>query len=57
MVAEPQIPTSLTSTVHAPSTTPSQQAPRGLSAEKRREIESVLSELKALRALLRQSGI
>jgi DNA-binding transcriptional MerR regulator len=34
-----------------------QPAPRGLSVEKRREVETVLSELKALRELLRQGGI
>jgi DNA-binding transcriptional MerR regulator len=34
-----------------------QPAPRGLAGEKRREVESVLGELKALRELLRQSGI
>lgn len=33
------------------------QQPRGLSADKRREIESVLGELKSLRELLRQTGI
>lgn len=32
-------------------------APKSLSPEKRREIEGVLGELKALRELLRQSGI
>jgi len=62
MVAEPQVPASLTqssttASVQAPSAASQQQAPRSLSAEKRREIEGVLSELKALRELLRQSGI
>lgn len=60
MVAEPQIPASLTSTTQPTQTVipqPAQQAPRGLSAESRRQIEGILSELKALRALLRQSGI
>jgi len=33
------------------------QSQRSLSPEKRREIESVLSELKSLRELLRQSGV
>jgi DNA-binding transcriptional MerR regulator len=46
---------STTSTLHAPSS--SSPAPRGLAPEKRREIEGVLGELKALRELLRQSGI
>lgn len=57
MVAEPQVPASMMSTpsLHAPSAV--QQAPRGLSPEKRREIEGVLNELKALRELLKQSGI
>ena len=34
-----------------------QQPPRWLSGEKRREVEAVLGELKALRDLLKQSGI
>ena len=55
MVAEPQVPASMIS-AH-PSTVMPQQQPRGLTAEKRREIEGVLVELKALRDLLRQSGI
>jgi DNA-binding transcriptional MerR regulator len=55
MVAEPQIPTSL-APLSAPAAGTS-QAPRGLSPEKRREVEGVLSELKALRELLKQSGI
>ena len=54
MVPDPQLPVSVT-TLHAPS--PTTQAPRGLPSDKRREIESVLGELKALRELLRQSGI
>jgi len=41
--------------MHVPSS--SSQAPRSLAPEKRREVESVLGELKALRELLRQSGI
>lgn len=57
MVAEPQVPTSLANSTPHTITVPSQQTPRGLSAEKRREIEAVLVELKALRALLQQSGI
>jgi DNA-binding transcriptional MerR regulator len=36
---------------------PAQSAPSGLSAVARREMESVLSELKTLRDILRQSGI
>ena len=68
MVAEPQIPASLapastTGNLAAPQTqslpvaAPVLVPPRSLSVEKRREIESVLGELKALRDLLRQSGI
>lgn len=60
MVAEPQLPTSLSMTTGAltsPSTSVQQPAPRSLSPEKHREIEGVLGELKALRELLRQSGI
>ena len=71
MVAEPQVPASLSSapqqqqqTVAANATMQqhqqqrTQQAPGyGLSPEKKRELEAVLSELKSLRALLKQSGI
>ncbi|MDX2027802.1 MAG: MerR family transcriptional regulator [Alphaproteobacteria bacterium] len=56
MVAEPQVPASMTP-MQAPSTSVQSQAPRGLPSDKRREIEGVLNELKALRELLRQSGI
>lgn len=52
IIAEPQVPSTV-ATLHAPS----QQAPRSLSSEKRREVEGVLNELKSLRELLRQSGI
>ncbi len=41
--------------MHAPSGSP--QVSRGLSGEKRREVESILGELKSLRELLKQSGI
>lgn len=54
MVAAPQVPSSI-STLHAPPA--ASQVQRGLSPEKRREIEGVLNELKALRELLRQTGI
>jgi DNA-binding transcriptional MerR regulator len=63
MVPDPQVPASMVHHASSPSSsvsTPQSQAPqhqRSLSPEKRREIESVLSELKALRELLRQSGI
>lgn len=63
MVPDPQVPSSVASQ-HASSpsthTAPQQQQQpvlRSLSPEKRREIEGVLSELKALRELLRQSGV
>ncbi|MFY9287650.1 MAG: MerR family transcriptional regulator [Alphaproteobacteria bacterium] len=61
MVPDPQVPVSMVSAttsstaVQAPAAAPQQQ--RSLSPEKRREIEGVLSELKSLRELLRQSGI
>jgi DNA-binding transcriptional MerR regulator len=60
MVPDPQVPASMsahhaTSVTTSSSSQPAQQ--RSLSPEKRREIESVLSELKSLRELLRQSGI
>ncbi len=53
MVPDPQVPTSI-STLNAPSGQPSVRG--GLSADKRREIEGVLNELRSLRELLRQSG-
>jgi len=56
MVPDPQVPSSISASLHAPSGAPA-PAPRSLSPEKRREIENVLSELKALRELLHQSGI
>jgi DNA-binding transcriptional MerR regulator len=43
--------------LQAPLVTSAQQAPRGLSTEKRREVEGVLAELKSLRDLLRKTGI
>ena len=54
MVPDPQVPVSMTA-LQAP--TAMRETPRSLSPEKRREIEGVLGELKALRELLRQSGI
>jgi DNA-binding transcriptional MerR regulator len=55
MVPDPQVPNSI-STLHAPNS--NQPAVRGgLSAEKRRDIEGVLNELRSLRDLLRQSGV
>jgi DNA-binding transcriptional MerR regulator len=55
MVPDPQVPTSITA-LHAPASN-NQQPTRGLSADKRREIEGVLNELRSLRELLKQSGI
>ncbi len=55
MVPDPQVPASITS-VQTSASAP-QPAQRSLSPEKRREIESVLSEHKSLRELLRQSGV
>jgi DNA-binding transcriptional MerR regulator len=61
MVVEPQIPNSLAASASsgtpAPVTALQPSPPRGLSPEKKRELENILSELKALRALLRQGGI
>lgn len=63
MVAEPQVPASLTPVQQAAAPSPQAQvqaqpqAPRNLSLEKRREIEGILTELKAMRELLKQSGI
>lgn len=66
MVPDPQVPTSMATnfsttsggvTTLTPPVQVQQPAPRSLSPEKRREIETVLSELKSLRELLRQSGI
>ena len=59
MVPDPQVPVSITATMpsSAPAAANAQQAPRSLSPEKKREIENVLVELKALRELLKQSGI
>ncbi|MDP9127785.1 MAG: MerR family transcriptional regulator [Pseudomonadota bacterium] len=65
MVAEPQVPASMMPSSpqqpNASAVTSSLgtgiPAPRGLSADKRREVEGVLIELKALRELLKQSGI
>lgn len=52
--SEPQ--TNATLPLMAPAST-SQPAVRGLSPEKRRDVETVLSELKTLRDFLKQSGI
>ena len=62
MIPEPQVPASLltgATGLSVSAVTAKQQAAthQSLSPEKRREIESVLGELKALRELLRQSGL
>jgi len=60
MVPDPQVPASMAaaSGLAAPATqTHSKATPQGLSPEKLRDLQSVLGELKALRELLRQSGI
>jgi DNA-binding transcriptional MerR regulator len=58
MVPDPQVPASMTSAMPQPSIQPqAKPMPQGLSPEKQRELQSVLGELKALRELLRQSGI
>jgi DNA-binding transcriptional MerR regulator len=63
MVPDPQVPVSMTTTTmttsqSAPTTqSQSKPIPQGLSPEKHRELQAVLGELKALRELLRQSGI
>ena len=55
VVGDSHLPSSV-SPLQAPSAG-QQQAPRGLAPDKRREIEMLLGELKALRELLKQSGI
>jgi len=61
MVPDPQLPASMAAAMPAPaqnhSQTQQKPAPQGLSPEKHRALQSVLGELKALRELLRQSGI
>jgi DNA-binding transcriptional MerR regulator len=71
MVAQPQLPISIPATQQAQlaashtgatQSTPqsvvvTQQPAASLSSDKRREIENVLSELKAMRKILQQSGI
>ena len=58
MVPDPQLPASMAAALPA---TPVQAQPKpqtqSLSPEKRSELQSVLVELKALRELLRQSGV
>jgi DNA-binding transcriptional MerR regulator len=53
--APPSATAAASAALQAPTTVNTQ--PRALSAEKRREIENVLGELKSLRELLRQGGI
>jgi DNA-binding transcriptional MerR regulator len=59
MVAQPQLPMSIpttTSQTSAQQALPLQPLP-GLSADKRREIEGLLAELKSIRKVLQQTGI
>jgi len=58
MVPDPQVPVSMAASLSL-STLQSQAkpVPQSLSPEKRRELQAVLGELKALRELLRQSGV
>ncbi len=58
MVAEPQVPSSMVTAPQAQASVKKAQAvAHGLPAEKRREIETILGELKALREILKASGI
>jgi len=59
MVPDPQVPASMATSMPAPAiqSPTTKPAPQGLSADKHRELQSVLGELKALRELLKQSGI
>jgi DNA-binding transcriptional MerR regulator len=64
MVAQPQLPMSVqsrsqpaTPNASAQMTAPTPQQPQGLSSDKRREMEGVLVELRAIRKVLQQSGI
>lgn len=58
MVPDPQVPVSMAASLPSASSQPqTKPAPQGLSPEKHRELQAVLGELKALRALLRQSGV
>lgn len=61
MVPQPELPASMTANLppqpFAQTQAKPQPAAQSLSPEKRTELQSVLGELKALRELLRQSGI
>jgi DNA-binding transcriptional MerR regulator len=58
MVPDPQLPASMAAAIPFASVQPQPKpAPQGLSPEKRGELQAVLGELKALRELLRQSGV
>ena len=58
MVPDPQVPASMAASMPSPSIQPhSKPVPQGLSPEKQRELQAVLTELKSLRELLRQSGV
>ena len=56
MVAQPQLPISVQQP--SPRQAPmAPQQPQGMSADKRREMEGVLAELRSIRKVLQQSGI
>lgn len=61
MVPDPQLPASMAASLpqqpFAQTQTQPKPQPQSLSPEKRAELQSVLGELKALRELLRQSGV
>ena len=58
MVPDPQVPVSMAASLPLSSPQPqAKPAPQSLSPEKRRDLQAVLGELKALRELLRQSGV
>ena len=64
MVAQPQLPVSLQSIAaatpaqqHQPLQATLQSQSSGMSADKRREIEGILAELRSIRKVLSQSGI
>jgi DNA-binding transcriptional MerR regulator len=61
MVATPQVPTGMQQSAPQAAQTVAQSASQpqatGLSSDKRREVEGILAELKAIRKVLQQSGI
>jgi DNA-binding transcriptional MerR regulator len=58
MVPDPQVPFSVAASMPSSSVHPQPKpAAQGMPPEKQRELQAVLSELKSLRELLRQSGV